>query len=35
MERFAYAAADLAAASIDDVLALAESHGIAMLGPVP
>ena len=35
MERFAHAAADLAAPSIDDVLALAESHGIAMLGPVP
>ncbi len=33
MERFALAAADVT--TIDDVLALAESHGIAMLGPVP
>jgi oxalate decarboxylase/phosphoglucose isomerase-like protein (cupin superfamily) len=35
MERFAHAAAGLAEASIEDVLALADSHGIAMLGPVP
>ncbi len=38
MEHFSRAAADLAAAgepSIDDVLALAEQHGIEMLGPIP
>lgn len=38
MEGFSRAAAALAAEgtpSIEDVLALAEQHGIEMLGPVP
>jgi mannose-6-phosphate isomerase-like protein (cupin superfamily) len=38
MERFAFAAAELAAngtPAIADVLALAERHGIEMLGPIP
>jgi oxalate decarboxylase/phosphoglucose isomerase-like protein (cupin superfamily) len=38
MERFAFAAADLAAQgspSLEEVLALAERHGIEMLGPIP
>ena len=33
MERFAYAAADLK--TMDEALALAERHGITMVGPVP
>ena len=33
MEGFAHAAAELS--SMDEVLALAERHGITMLGPLP
>ena len=33
MERFAYAAAELT--TMDEALALAERHGITMVGPVP